>query len=457
MASSSLSTARARASASGLRIFLAIFIGQIVSLTGSGMTRFALLIWAYDQTRSASTVALLGFFTFLPLVIFSPIAGVLIDRWDRRLVLLVADGLAGIGTVVLLLLYADGALQLWHAFAYVGMTGALDAFQTPAFSAAVTVLTPPSQRGRINGLRTVGFSLTRILAPALGALVMGFGGLRAVIAIDLITFLAAYVTLMLVRVPAPTTSAAGQAGRGSWRGEFAGAIAYLRAHRGLFYIMVIFTAVNFMASLTYLGVMPTMILARTGGDETTLAIVQGTIGAAALVGAVAVTLWIKGARLVLWMVVGGALSFLLGDLLMGASQALPGWIIAACVTEFFIPFMFNAQRTILANKVPPDLQGRVFAIDSTMRESLIPVGYLLAGFLADRVFEPAMMPGGSLAPIFGGIWGTGPGAGMGLMYLFTALAGTLICIVAYLIPAIRHIETDIPDYGVDDIRANEST
>lgn len=439
-------TSTGRAGTQGLPVFFAIFIGQVVSLTGSGITRFALLIWAYDLTQSALTVALLGFFTFLPLVLFSPIAGVLVDRWDRRWVMLLADGAAGVATVALLWAFTTGELTLWGAFAYVGITGALDPFQTAAFSAAVTVLTKPHQRGRINGLRTAGFSLTRILGPVLGAVTMSAGGLGLAIAVDLITFLAAYSTLLLVRIPPPAQTEAGQLGRGSWRGEFNGALVWLRAHRGLFYLMFVMVGVNFMGSLTYLGVMPTMILARTGGDETVLALVQTTVGIAALVGSITVAVFITRARLVLWFVVSGVLSFLFGDLLMGTSQTVPGWLVAACATEFFIPIMFNAQRTLIANKVPPDLQGRVFAIDGTLRESMIPFGYLIAGVLAERVFEPAMMPGGALAPIFGGIWGTGPGAGMGLMYLFTALAGTAICLAAYAIRPIRRIEQDIPDF-----------
>ncbi len=439
-------TSIARVGTPGLPTFFAIFIGQVISLTGSGITRFALLIWAYALTQSALTVALLGFFTFLPLVLFSPVAGVLVDRWDRRRVMLLADGTAGLATLALLWAFTSGTLDLWGAFAYVGITGALDPFQTSAFSAAVTVLTKPEQRGRINGLRTAGFSLTRILAPALGAVMMSAGGLGLAIAVDLLTFLAAYSTLMLVRIPAPVQTEAGQVGRGSWRGEFNGALMWLRAHRGLLYLMFIMVGVNFTASLTYLGIMPTMILARTGGDEGVLALVQATIGIAALVGSVAVVVFITRARLLVWFVVSGALSFLFGDLLMGVSQSVTGWLVAACVTEFFVPFMFNAQRTLIANKVPPDLQGRVFAIDATLRESMIPFGYLIAGVLADRVFEPAMMPGGALAPIFGGIWGTGAGAGMGLMYLFTALVGSAICLIAYAVRPIRRIEQDIPDF-----------
>ncbi len=432
----------------GMRTFLTIWLGQIVSVTGSGMTRFALLIWAYDQTQEATAVALLGFASFFFYVILSPFAGVLVDRWDRRIVMLVSDGVSGVFTALLLLLLATGSLQFWHVFVYEAVVGAMEAFQMPAFTSTVTVLVPFTKRGRINGLRTLGHSITRILAPALGAIVLGAADLRAVMMVDLATFAAAYGTLLLVRVPPPEKSEAGEMGRGSLLGELRAGWRYLVAHKGLLYLIVLFTGINFIASLTYLSIMPTMILARTGGDEAMLATVQGAMGLSALVGAVGVTLWIGQARLIRWIVIGGVLSFIFGDLLMGMSQTLAAWLLAAFVTEFFVPFIFNAQRTILQNKVPPDLQGRVFALDGTLRDMIIPLGYLIAGPLADRVFEPAMQPGGALAPIFGSLWGTGPGAGMGIMYLGTAITGAILCSLAWVIPSIRNVERDIPDYGV---------
>lgn len=430
----------------GIKTFFVVWVGQLISTTGSSMTRFALLIWAYDQTQEATAVALLGFAAFILYVILSPFAGVLVDRWDRRIVMLAADGIAGLSTALILLLFATDSLQFWHVLVYEAATGAMEAFQLPAFSAAVSTLVPTNNRGRVNGLRTMGYSASRILAPVLGSIILTAADLRAVMIIDLITFAAAYSTLLLVRIPAPTASEAGQHGRGSVIGELAGAFRYLRANKGLLYLILLFTGINFVASLTYMGIMPTMILARTGGDEGILATVQGMMGLAALIGAACVTVLITRGGLIRWIVVGGVLSFLLGDFLMGVSQALTGWLIGAFATEFFVPFIFNAQRTLLQNKVPSDLQGRVFALDGTLRDLIIPLGYLLAGPLADRVFEPAMQPGGALAPIFGTMWGTGAGAGMGIMYLGTAILGAVLCLFAWVIPAIRKVETDIPDY-----------
>ena len=100
----------------GFRLFAIIWFGQLVSLFGTAMTRFALLIWAYQQTGAATTLALLGFFAWLPFIVISPLAGVLVDRFDRRRIMILADLGAGLSTLVILFLLLTGDLAIWHLF-----------------------------------------------------------------------------------------------------------------------------------------------------------------------------------------------------------------------------------------------------------------------------------------------------------------------------------------------------
>jgi MFS family permease len=427
-----------------MQTFLVVWAGQLVSITGSGMTRFALLIWAYDQTGEATTLALLGFATFIFYVLLSPIAGVWVDRLDRRVVMLLSDGLAGISTAVILLLFSFGALEIWHIFLYEALTGALEAFQVPAYIAATTTLVERSQRGRANSLRSIAFSLSRVFAPILGGLALSVGGLMLVIAVDLATFLAAYGTLLLVRIPRPERSGE-KPERGAWLREFAETWRYLRARRGIWALVWIFSALNLVASFTYFGVFPALILARTGGDELALATVRSVMGIAAVVGGAAAAFWIARWKLIHGVLICMAVSFFAGDLIMGMSQSLTGWVIAGIATEFFVPIILVSKATILQNKIPTAMHGRVFALVGMLREGAIPFGYLLAGPLADRVFEPAMQPGGALTETFGGLVGVGPGAGMGVMYLITGTLGATIALSGYLIPALRRVEADTPD------------
>jgi MFS family permease len=206
-----------------------------------------------------------------------------------------------------------------------------------------------------------------------------------------------------------------------------------------------FSALNLVASFTDFGVFPALILARTGGDELALATVRSVMGIAAVVGGGAAAFWVARWKLIHGVLICMAVSFFAGDLIMGMSQSLIGWVIAGIATEFFVPIIMVSQATIIQNKIPPAMHGRVFSLVGMLREGAIPLGYLLAGPLADRVFEPAMQPGGALVETFGGLVGVGAGAGMGVMYLITGTIGATIALCGYLIPALRRVEADTPD------------
>ena len=427
----------------GVRTFLTIWLGQFVSRVGTAMTRFALLIWAYEQTGAVTTVALLGFFGFLPYVLLSPVAGVWVDRLDRRKVMLLADLGSGVVTAALLGLFFTGGLAIWHLYAAEVITAALDTFQGPAYSAASTVLLPKELYGRASGLRSMADDGARILAPFLAGIVMAWVGLDAVLLVDATTFVVAVLTLVVIRVP----DIRGQQTEAPhfWR-EMRVGFDYIRRRRGLLGLTLHFTVVNFFAALTYVGVLPALILARTGGEEVARGRVQGALGAAGLAGGLLMAAWGGPRRKIHGVLLGTALSFLLGDFLFAVGQGVAVWVVAAAASAVFMPILLGSRNAIWQAKGPPAVQGRVFATDSMLRLSLNPAGYLLAGVLADRLLEPAMAAGGALAPIFGPLVGTGPGAGMALMFVGTATLGSLTSLLAYLFPAVRNVERDLPDF-----------
>jgi MFS family permease len=430
-----------RKMAKGMKTFLMIWSGQLVSMTGTAMTRFALLTWVYQQTGEATALALLGFFSFILYVVFSPIAGVVVDRWDRRTVMLVSDLSAGLMTIGILGLYLTDGLQIWHLYLAEALTGAFEAFQVPAYNAAITTVVPERQYSRANGLHSLAYSASQVIAPFLAGTLLVVVGLTGVMLVDIATFLIAMFTLLSVRIPRPAATEAGQkASQGKLWQEVRFGFRYIFARSGLCYLMIIFMGINFAASLTYFGVLPAMILARSGNDELVLASVQSVLGLAGVIGGVWISAWGGPKRRIHGVLLGAAISFLFGDLLFGIGQSLPVWIGAGFAAAAIIPLIVTSDRTIWQLKVEPDVQGRVFAVKGMLQQSLKPVGYLLTGPLADRLFEPAMMPGGALAPVFGGLVGTGPGAGMGLMFICTALMGTAISLSGYLVPAVRRLD-----------------
>ena len=266
------------------RAFGVLWAGQSVSLLGTAMTRFAVLLWAYQQAGTATALALLGFFVTTAFVVASPIAGVLVDRWDRRKVMAFADLGAGCMTALLLLLYLQGGLRIWHLYLAQGVAGALEAFQDPAFSASVSLLVPKERYTPANSLLGLGRSASRIFAPALAGVLMQTGGLEWVMAVDLGTLALALIGLLCIRIPAPPRSIEGAAATGKLGRELRFGFGYIFHRPGLRGVLLIFFLINVFATLTYFGVMAPMILARTGGDAVGLGVVQAVMGVGGVVG-----------------------------------------------------------------------------------------------------------------------------------------------------------------------------
>jgi MFS family permease len=433
----------------GFHIFTIIWFGQLVSGLGTGMTRFALIIWAYQQTGSATTLALLGFFAWLPYVLISPLAGVWVDRArrapDRRRILILADFGSGLMTVFILALLWTGELAIWHIYLVEAFTSIFDAFQYPAYTAAASTLLSKNEYARASGMRSLSANSNQIAAPILAGVLLPFIGIGGVMVIDIATFGVAMLTLALVRIPTLRTRQEEERGE-PFRVQMAFGFRYIFDRPGLFGLMLIFSGIEFFAALTYFSVLPALILARSGGSETALGIVQATLGAAGVVGGLLVSVWGLPRRRIHAVCGLCGLSFLLGDMLFATGRTLPAWMIAAGIAAVFIPFIVSGYTTIWQSKVPPAVQGRVFATSEMFRSATKPVGYLIAGPIADRLLEPAMQPAGALAPVFGWLVGTGPGAGIGLMFAATAILGALMSFSGYLFRAIRCVEDDLPDH-----------
>ena len=187
-----------------LRGFLTLWGTQSLSALGSGMTSFALVLWSYRQAGSALTTALLTVCAYAPYVIMSPLAGAISDRWNKKTTMLACDALAALSTLLVLLLWRQNALRVGHLYLVNALNGLMNTFQSPAADVATTLLTPEKHYQKIGALRSFSNSLTSILTPALAAALFTLGDLGAVIAVDLATFLMAFLVLILgIRLPRP--------------------------------------------------------------------------------------------------------------------------------------------------------------------------------------------------------------------------------------------------------------
>lgn len=429
----------------GMTAFVVVWFGQAVSLLGSAMSWFAFSIWAWQVTGQATALVLVEFFAFGPTLLLSPLAGALVDRWNRKLVMMLSDLSIGLGTGVVLLLYATGNLQMWHLYVIGVLVGGLQAFQFPAYSAAVTMMMPKEQYARAEGMIGLAGSASGILGPMLAAALLGVIGFAGIMLIDLMTLVVAISTLLLVRVPQPPTTEAGRQGQGSLWHESLYGFRYIFQRPSLLALLLFFAAGNLFEALGFALVTP-MILAHTGNDELMLGTVQSIGAVGGVVGGLLLVVWGGPKRRIHGVLLGWALANLLGMSLMGLGGSLVIWAAASFFANFFTPIVDGSDQAIWQVKVAPDVQGRVFATRLLLAQLSIPVGMLLAGPLADLVFEPALMPGGDLVTAFGWLTGMGPGAGMSLILVLVGLLGILINLGGYAVPAVRNVEDALPDF-----------
>ncbi|MBN1120612.1 MAG: MFS transporter [Anaerolineae bacterium] len=428
----------------GFRAYLVMWLGQMASMVGTTMTHFALLVWMWEDSGKATTVTLFMFSGWILFLIVTPFAGVITDRFDRRLILIVSDLASVLVTVVYIVLYSTGRLEIWHVYVGEILIGGFNAFQASAGMAVISLLVPKTHYGRASGMRSFSQHGSAVVAPAITAALLPLISLRGIMIIDVITFLIAVGGLALIAIPSTPRTDDGESH--SFTDEIRFGFGYLLQRRGLLWLTLLWMAINGLAALTYFSILSPMVLARSGGSETALAAVQSAMGIGGVVGAVLMSVW-GGPKRKIHLVLGGlAVSFLLGDITLGLGRSAVMWAAGGFMAALFIPILVSGSDAIWQSKIPPDVQGRVFSARSWLGQFAVPVGYLISGPLADRVFEPALVSGGRLAPLFGGLVGIGPGAGMGLMFICTGVIGSLLSASGYLLPALRHVEDDLPDH-----------
>jgi MFS family permease len=429
----------------GMKTFLVIWVGQLVSIIGSGLTGFALSVWMFEQTGQATPIALNALFFNLPRVILSPIAGSVADRYNRRLVMMLADTGAALTTLAIAVILFSGNLQVWHIYLTTAISASFSVFQEPAYRASITMLVPKKDLARAGGIQQIGFAVQSILTPLIASLLYLAVGLKGVILVDFATFFVAIGALALVRIPQPKpTTEVEEPGekQSMWRDALFG-WKYLRKRPGLFGLLWYYAVVNFFLSLSGVLVIP---LVLSFGAATDIGVIQMAGGAAMLIGGVLMGVWGGPKSHLIWGVIAtiglsGVGYFMAGlrpsTLLIGSAQF---------VILFFIPISAALSQAVWQKKVAPDIQGRVFAIRGMIAYMIIPLANLVAGPLADNIFEPLMQEGGALSSTFvAGLVGVGAGRGIALIFIVSALSLWLSSGYAFANPRIRNLEEEIPD------------
>lgn len=429
--------------------FILFWLSQSASQLGSAMTSYALIIWAYSKTASAMSVSLMAFCNFLPYVVVSIFAGTLIDRHNKKKIMLIADSIAAICSVVVLLLVWSNNLQIYHIYIVNGIIGFMNSFQSPAESVAIGILTPKDKIAKASGMESFSSNLIMVVSPVIATALLAFGGLTFVIAIDLITFTFAFIMLCFFIKITETPKDSDSTDKGVFYGIKDG-MKFLNNNRGIWNIMLTMAIINFFSRISYENILSPMLLARSGGSTFILGIVNSALGIGGVIGGLIISLINFNKNSVKMIYFSAAISFLFGDLLMGMGRNGYVWCISGLMASLLIPFIKAGQNVIMYREIPKDLQGRVFSVRNAVQYSTIPIAILLGGFIADYIFEPFMTGGSGLAKICSYIVGSGTGSGMALMFICTGIGGFTASIVGYYQKDIKLLKSKYEK--IDDIK-----
>lgn len=425
----------------GIGVFLIVWFGQLVSLTGSGLTSFALGVWVYKSTGSVTQFSLILLSAMLPCILISPVAGALVDRWNRRWCMIVSDSGAGITTAVLALLLATGSLEIWHIYLAVSLSSVFKAFQLPAYTASTSMLIPKKYLPRASCVVRSGEACAQLISPLLGGVLLGIVKLQGVILIDLVTFLFALTTLLLVRFPNTKTAAVSEDGKASIWQDVVYGWTYIAVRPGLLVLLILFALDNFVTGVVEVLLTP---LVLTFASVTELGTIQSIGGVGMVLGNLAMTIS-GGPRSLIRGIFAFDLFAHMIILAFGLRTSLPLFALLNFLLFFSIPIINGCCDAIFLRKVTPEVQGRVFATIRMIWMLCIPLAYVVAVPLAERIFEPLMAKNGLLAGSIGEIIGVGTGRGIGLLFITMEIIAILVTVAAYRYPRLWFIEDELPD------------
>ena len=407
-----------------LRDFYTLWGTQSLSHLGSSMTSFALTLWLYEKTGSAFSTAALTLCTYAPYVIMSIFAGAITDRFDKKKTMLVCDALAALTTLMVFILYRTNMLAVWHLYTINAFSGLMNTVQQPASEVTYTLIVPKEYYQKTSGLQSLSRSLVSIGNPLIASALYGLAGLDAVIAVDLLTFGIAFMTLMLfIRLPEIPTGDSNQENVIRLAKE---GLRFLRKNPLVLYVILFMAGVNLIAS-AFDATLPALVIPRSGNS--TLGIVTSCSGIAMVLGSLIVSIMPKPRDRVRMIYLTMLFSLGTENFLLAFSRSPVIWCIGQVIGWILVPVMSANENVIMRNSVPIYLQGRVYACRNTLQFFTIPIGLAAGGFLVDHVCEPFMAQNLTtewLTILFG----SGKGSGAALMMFILGVAGILLCLIS---------------------------
>jgi MFS transporter, DHA3 family, macrolide efflux protein len=362
--------------------FFAFWIAQAVSLFGSGLASFAVVWWMTKSTGSATVLAAASLAGLLPGVLLGPFAGALVDRWDRRIIMMVSDTISALMAAILVALFWSGWIQVWHLYVLIAIRSIAGAFQFPAMSSSTSLMVPKEQLARVAGMNQALQGLSMVATPPLGALLLDLLPLHTIQGIDVITAAIAVGLLFFIAIPRP---AAGQTTPTNVLQDMKAGMVYLLRFPALIGIMAMAALLNLVLTPAF-SLIPILVTRTFHGAALQLAWINTAYGIGVLGGGILLSVWGGFKHRILTSMLGLA-GLGAGTLLIGLAPANGFWIALAGMALVGImntltngPFM-----AILQSIVAPEMQGRVFTVLMSISMGMSPIGLAIAGPLADRL------------------------------------------------------------------------
>jgi MFS transporter, DHA3 family, macrolide efflux protein len=419
--------------------FFTIWIGQLASVIGSGLTNFGLGVWVLTETGSVTQFALIIMFASVPAIIAAPFAGVIVDKWKRKWLMVISDSIAGISTIIIFVLIYFNVFEVWHLYITAAVSSLFSSFQLPAYQATIPLLVPKAQLGRANGMVQMADALSIVFAPVMAGFLLTSMGIKGILIIDFFTFIIALSTLLFVKFPELAASEKDSKKISFFQDALFG-WKYIIDRPGLRGLLIYFAVVNLLLGYFNVLLQPLIL---SFANEKMLGIALSITGIGMLVGGIAMSIWGGPKNRVLAVIGSGAISGLF-LMLLGIKESVFLVTFATCLMFLLLPIGNAASQVIWQSKVPINVQGRVFALRRMIAISLSPIAYITAGPLVEKIFDPAVQNGG-LAQGITKFIGTGDGRGIGLLFILLGLGWIVTSLVVFLNPRVRGLESEIPD------------
>ena len=422
------------------RRFFLIWLGETGSSIGTGLTNFTLSIWVYQKTGSATTFGLISFIATVPSVVLLPVIGALVDRWHLRRTMIWSNAAAAVSVLWITVLALAQRLEVWHVFVVIFLRAIFVAFIEPAYLTSSTLLVPKEQLIRAAGMTQSSLAARQVISPLLAGLLLGIISIPGITLIDFFSYVVAVIALLMVpfsafKVTQPATT------ERSLRRETIEGWSFITQRPGLLLLLVYFAFINFFIGVEMVLLAP---LVLNFSSTASVGLALSAAGGGFLAGSIFTAVW-GAPKNHMKSIFAFGLLFTFSGMALGLRPSLPLIVVAAFAMNFCLPFMNVCTQAIWQRKTPVSIQGRVFAVRRLAVVSVMPVSFLSAGPLAEKVFEPLLNRDGWLQPYLRMLTGTGYGRGLGLMFIAAGLITLFVQLGVYLYPRLKNLESELPD------------